>query len=137
MPQLTYACSVWYLPPEVKGHGKGPLATLESVQTKAIRIITGAYKAISSPALDVEAGILPPKLRLEMLLGESLLRLATSTRYSHVAQMRSKRKLRKLTPLEALTARFEPQWKITLGSVEKIIPFVTPPWIEPPKIHIE
>ena len=51
--------------------------------------------------------------------------------------MRSKRKLRKLTPLEALTARFEPQWKITLGSVEKMIPFITPPWVEPPKIHIE
>lgn len=23
------------------------------------------------------------------------------------------------------------------GSVEKMIPFITPPWVEPPKIHIE
>ena len=59
------------------------------MQTKAIQIITGAYKATTSPALDVEAGVLPLKLRLEMLSGESLLRLATSTRYSHITQMRS------------------------------------------------
>lgn len=98
VPQLTYARWVWYLPPGEKRHRKDLLATLESVQTKVIRIITGAYKATSSPALDVEAGVLPLKLRLEMLLGDSLLRLATSTRYSHITQMRSKRKLRKLTP---------------------------------------
>lgn len=109
VPQLTYACSVWYLPPGEKGDRKGLLATFESVKAKAIRTITGAYKATSSPALDIEAGILPLKLRLEMLLGESLLRLATSTRYSHITQMRSKRKLRNLTSLEALIARFEPQ----------------------------
>ena len=137
VPQLTYACSVWYLPPGEKRYRKSLLATIESVQTKAIRIITGACRATSSPALDVEAGIVPIKLRLEMLIGESLLRLATSTRYSHITQIRSKRKVRKLTPLEALTARFEPQWKITLGSVEKTILFITPPWVEPPKIHIE
>lgn len=127
IPQLTYACSVWYLPSGEKGHKKGLLATLESVQTKATRIITEAYQATSSPALDIEAGILPLKLRLEMLIGKSLLRLATSTDYSQLTQIRSKRKLRKLTPLEALTARFEPQWKISLESVEKIIPFITPP----------
>lgn len=97
----------WYLPPGEKGDRKGLLATIESVQAKAIRTITGAYKATSSPALDIEAGILLLKLRLEMLLGESLLRLATSIRYSHITQMRSKHKLRKLPPLEALTARFE------------------------------
>ena len=137
LPQLSYACSVWYLPPGKKRHQKSHLATLELVQTKATRIITSAYKATSSLALNIEAGILPLKLHLELLIGESLLRLATSAKYLQFTQTRSKRRLRKVTPLEALAARFEPQWKITLESIEKIAPFITPPWADVPKIHIE
>ena len=94
-------------------------------------------KATLSPALNIEAGILPLKLHLELLIGDSLLRLATSAKYSQFTQTRSKRRLRKVTPLEALAARFEPQWKITLESIEKIAPFITPPWTDVPKIHIE
>ena len=106
---------------------KGLLATLESVQTKAIRIIIRVYKATSSPAFNIKAGILLLKLYLEMLVGESLLRLATSTRYFYIIQMRSKRKLCKLTLLEAFTARFEPKWEITLRSVKKMIPSIALP----------
>lgn len=76
LPQLSYACSVWYLPPGEKGRRKSHLATLELVQTKATRIITGADKATSSPALNIEAEILPLKLHLELLI-----RLATSAKY--------------------------------------------------------
>ncbi len=80
------------------------------------------------------AGILSLKLYIEMLIGESLLRLATSTRYPQFIQMRSKRKL---TPLEALTTKFEPPWKTTLESMENIVFFIIPPWMKPPKVHIE
>lgn len=37
---------------------------------------------MSSPALNIEAGILPLKLYLELLIGESLLRLAISAKHS-------------------------------------------------------
>lgn len=81
---MTYEYLVWYLPLEEKKHQKSFLATLESVQTKAIRIITRAYKATSGLALDIEVRILLFKIQLEMLIKKNLLKLATSIKYSYI-----------------------------------------------------
>ena len=126
-----------YLSPGEKGHRKRHLATLELVLIKAPRIITGAYKAMSSPALNIEAGILPFKLHFKLLIGESLLRLATSAKYLQFTKTRSKHRLRKVTPLRSpccqIWASIENysrvDWKNTL--------FITPPWADVPKIQIE
>ena len=137
MSQLTYACSVWYLFPGRKRHQKNHLEALESVQAKAIRIIKKNYKTTSSPVLDIKVRILPLKFYLTRMIGESLLRLVISTRYLQFINMRSKSKLYKLIPLEAPTVRFEPLWKTTLGSIEKIVHFIISPWEESSKVYIE
>ena len=41
IPQLTYACSVWHIPKGEKGHCKGAIKSLASVQYQAERAITG------------------------------------------------------------------------------------------------
>lgn len=78
VPQLTYECSVWYFLLGEKKQQKDHLAALDSVQTTAIQIITTEYKTICSQVVDVKAGILPLKLYIKILMGKSLLRLATS-----------------------------------------------------------
>ena len=59
IPQLTYACSVWYTPHGEQKHNKSYLKQLISVQYQAARAITEAYRATSSPALDIETYTLP------------------------------------------------------------------------------
>ena len=54
IPQLTYACSVGYIPHGETKHKKSQLKQLISIQYQANRVITGAYKATSAPALDIE-----------------------------------------------------------------------------------
>ena len=65
IPQLTYCCSVWYSPPGTKNHRKWKLKTLQTVQARALRVVTGSFRATSLPALDIEAYVLPIRQRLE------------------------------------------------------------------------
>lgn len=65
IPQLTYACSVWYTLHDKQKHNKSHLKQLVSVQYQAVRAITGAYRATSSPALDIETYTLPIKQKLD------------------------------------------------------------------------
>lgn len=54
LPQLTYACSIWFIPRGEKKHLKGLMNALEGVQYQAEKVITGAYKATSKAALRIE-----------------------------------------------------------------------------------
>lgn len=98
-------------------------AHLEYVKTKAItslgglsplsgsmraaRIITGAFKATLSPALDVEVYLLPLRQNLDKLTQESVMRIAESPSYSTLISTRSKCKNGRKTPLERLVMRYE------------------------------
>ena len=60
IPQMMYGCSVWSVAHEHgEGYAKQTIDSLKSLQAKAARIIGGAYKATSGPALDVELHLLP------------------------------------------------------------------------------
>lgn len=109
----------------------------ESVQSKAARIITGAFRATSPPALDVEGYLLPLHLQLEKSAGEPILRLATSSSFKTLVQFKPRKKTHKASPLEVLAAKFSKQWGIKLESIESILPFVAPPWWCSPKICIQ
>ena len=65
VPQITYGCSVWYTSQGEKGHTAKMCTKLSRIQLEAARIISGAYRATSAGALDVELFILPMRQQLE------------------------------------------------------------------------
>ena len=102
-----------------------------------MRIITGAFRATSLSALDVEGYLLPLHLQLEKLAGEAILRFATSPSFKMLFQFKPRKKTHKASPLEVLAIKFEKQWGIKLENIESILPYVTSPWWCPPKMCIQ
>ena len=142
LPQITYGSSVWYTPEGYKGHNRSTLGTLENIQIRAARYITGAFKATSQAALNIEAHLLPMKFTLEKLAMESTLRIATGPAYEDIIYPRqtlSKRKrtskTRKISPLETLTRIFETRYG-PVKEIETIHPYSAPPDWEPPRTSI-
>ncbi len=143
IPQLTYCCSVWHQPERTTGHNKTHLTSLQRIQTQAARQITGAFKATSTPALDIEAHLLPIKQQLDKITSEAVLRIATSPVYGEIIKPRfekwkSKRKLkkkRKTSPLERHTNRFIERYG-DINQIEKLQPFSAAPNWKPPKTII-
>ncbi|KAK0718737.1 hypothetical protein B0T21DRAFT_424608, partial [Apiosordaria backusii] len=62
VPQIMYACSAWS---NTNGRTRNmpytsrTLAQLQRLQARAARTMSGAYKATSAPALDIETYLLP------------------------------------------------------------------------------
>ncbi len=143
VPQISYCCSVWYQPEGSPGHNKTQLSSLQQIQSQAARKITGAFKATSIPALDIEAALLPVKQQLEKLTSEAVLRISISPSYGSIIKPRTQqwkskrmqRKNRKPSPLEKHTKIFEKRYGET-KTIEKLQPFSAPPNWEPPKMTI-
>ena len=132
IPQLTYCSSVWYSPSGTKNHRKWMLGALQTVQARALRVVTGAFKATPRPALDIEANVIPIKQRLERLTYNTMLRIAATPTYSQIIKSRSKRRGRQLPPLEALSTLYERRSKLKIQDLEKVTPYVVAPWWRPP-----
>lgn len=94
----------------------------------AARIITGAFKATLSPALDVEVHLLPLRQNLDKLTQESAMRIAESPSYSTLISTRSKCKNGRKTPLERLVMRYEQRTGLKIADLEKKTPYTTAPW---------
>lgn len=77
-PAITYGASVWHTPREVKGHRMKVSKKLQTLQGKCLRTITGAYKATSTEALEVETHIQPLDLHTETLAAKATIRVRTS-----------------------------------------------------------
>lgn len=90
IPQLTYACLVWYTPHGEKRHNKTHLRHLTSAQYQANRIITAAYRATSAPALDIETYTVPVKQKLDWLTSNAMLRIVSSPAYAKIVDSRPK-----------------------------------------------
>lgn len=127
IPQLTYACSVWYTPQGGKRHNKTHLGHLTGAQYQAISIITGAYKATSAPALDIETFTIPVKQKLEWLTSNAMLRIASSPSYANIVDSRTKSQIY-LSPLQILTDRYERLFKSLISNIEQTAPFTAPQW---------
>ena len=137
IPQLTYCCSVWYPPSDEPGHQKCVLKSLQSIQGRALKVVTGAFKATSLPALDIEAFILPIRQKLNKLSCKSLLRIASSQLYKTIFTQRPRpSKTKNISPLEILCRRFKKRFNCKIENLERTIPFVTPPWWIPPLTEI-
>jgi hypothetical protein len=54
---ITYGANTWYIPMTIKGHHKMVINKLKALQGKFLRAITGAYRATSTEAVEIETFI--------------------------------------------------------------------------------
>ena len=74
LPQITYGASAWYAPVNPNGNYRDKtVQKLKAIQRRAAKIITGAFKTVSGPALDVEAFLLPLRQHLNKITAETYL----------------------------------------------------------------
>ena len=137
LPQITYCCSAWYSPPGLPSHRKYILKSLQTIQRRASRIITGAFKARLLPALDIETFLLPIGLKLDKLASGSLLQIVFGQLYETIISNRPKpAQSKQLSPLECLIRQFEERSSLSIANLERTVPFIAPPWWVPPKTTI-
>ena len=115
------------------------------IQTRAARLIIGAFRATSIPALDIEVYILLVKYLLNKLSNKTVLRLAASLLYNDIIKPRSEqwkskrrpRKDRKISLLERHTRNFEARHG-NITKIERLRPFsVSLEWTLPTTIIAE
>ena len=137
LPQITYCCSAWYSPPGLPSHRKYILKSLQTIQRRASRIITGAFKARLLPALDIETFLLPIGLKLDKLASDFLLRIVSGQLYKTIISNCPKpAQSKQLSALECLTRQFEERSGLSIANLERTVPFIAPPWWVPPKTTI-
>ena len=149
LPQITYAASSWYAPVDQDGNYRdGAIRKLETIQRKAAKIITGAFKTVAGPALDIEAHLLPLKQHLDKVTAETYLRIRTTPLYRSLEQIGENGTWvgyqndwnnlhSRWTPLERHRHRCEQALgRETVESLERRRPFLTPIWWEPPETCI-
>ncbi|KAI3322889.1 hypothetical protein HD806DRAFT_119821 [Xylariaceae sp. AK1471] len=77
--QMLYACSVWSNANiRGKGYTNKTLEMLQAMQARAARVISGAFKATSRPALDIETCLLPAKQQIWKHNAETIGRVLSS-----------------------------------------------------------
>ncbi len=139
IPQVFYACSAWGINKNTgDGHTKELVTSLNSIQAKAARIIGGAFKATSIPALNVETHLLPMKQQLWKAKSLALARILSSTTQLKVRpnQATVPRGSTRKAPLQFLFQELAKQTVVDLEILEKIPPTIAAPWWSPPKISI-
>lgn len=133
---MTYGLSTWYISLDKKRHNKTHLATLESLQYKTQKIITGAFTATSKSALNIETYILSVKQRLNQLACRSALRIATTPTYQQIIECWSHKSTQIKTNLEILLNTVKKHTGIKTEDIEVSTAFLVPPWWTPPLISI-
>ena len=136
IPQITFCCSVWYCPADQKEHKKSHLQTLESLQGKAARVISGAFRATSLPVLNVETLIPPIDLQLQKLNRLTTAQISSFPLNKLYLESRLGKKRHKLNPLESLQEEYQNQPGSDFFKNERICLFTTFPWWIPPYILI-
>ncbi|CZR70250.1 uncharacterized protein PAC_20151 [Phialocephala subalpina] len=80
IPQMMYGCSAWSVAQERgEGYTRQTIDSLKRLQAKAARIIGGAYKATSGPALDIELHLLPIEQQIWKTSSETVNRIQCYT----------------------------------------------------------
>jgi len=144
-PLLSHGAAIWYMPQGVKGHRKGLNAKLRSVQGRALRQITGAYRATSTEALQVETNTAPIDIHLRKLVQRSITNM-DSRKSGEVVEAAVRRIRNDLTPkrgrkpkLRKTPLQLKRKWmEGTLGQTKmnRSHPYTATPWSEPPKVVI-
>jgi ribonuclease HI len=96
--------------------------------------MSGAFKATSLPALDIEMHLLPIEQQIWKHNVEALGRLGPTTSRETAA---TQCKRRKKSPREAIEEEVREKQGPNLQEQERIDPFIKPPWWKGPEIYIE
>lgn len=97
VPQMMYGCSLWSNARDTgRAYTEQTLRTMRSMQARAARAMSGAFRATSIAALDVETYLLPIERQIERHNAETLVRVLArhdtddvdATRRLHPAQPR-------------------------------------------------
>ncbi|PQE10727.1 reverse transcriptase protein [Rutstroemia sp. NJR-2017a WRK4] len=144
IPQMMYGCSAWSVAQgNETGYTKQTIDSLKRLQAKAARIIGGAHKATSGPALDIELHLLPIEQQIWKTSAETVGRILstnkmpTLTGFRYFRNTRSRRRqIPYLSPLEHTYRRLYQSRGATIEEQEPIPPYVAPPWWQGPSIRI-
>jgi len=95
-PTISYGVSIWYSPGAKKGTSttKTINKTLETMQNRGLRQVTGAYKAVGGAILEKEADIPPIAQYLETRMAKELIRTYTSPASQFIRSQCEKIRLR-------------------------------------------
>ncbi len=141
---MMYGCSVWSVAYEHgEGYTKQTIDSLKTLQAKAGRIIGGAYKATSGPALDVELHLLPVEHQIWKTSAGAVSRILSSDKMPSLAGFQLLRTTRSrwrkepyLSPLEQIYRRLRQCRGASIEDQEVIPPFLVPPWWQGPIVRI-
>jgi hypothetical protein len=106
-----------------------------SLQAKAARIIAGAYRSTSGPALDVELYLLPMAQQIWKKNAETVSRILSTHNITELVEFRffrtrrcRRRQKPYMSPLEHIFRRLYQMRGPTIQRQEIILPYLTPPW---------
>ena len=118
---------------------------LESVQYRACKLITGAFRCTSKPALDVEAYLPPVKYSLMQAIGDSLLRIRSTALFNRILDIRNGHNRRQQAPtphkyqsplMRAEQYFISEVYGTDVEKVERMSPYICEPWWEPIPVHL-
>ncbi|KAG7408362.1 hypothetical protein Forpe1208_v012157 [Fusarium oxysporum f. sp. rapae] len=137
VPQMMYACSAWSNAnwrTRDKPYTERTLSKLQSLQARATRVISGAYKAASIPALDVETYLLPVEQQIFKHNVDTLGRVGPAER-RHTEE--EARRNKKKSPRRAIEQAIRDRQGPDIRRQERIVPYIVPPWWQGPQTFIE
>ena len=135
VPQMMYACSAWSNAnwrTRDKPYTERTLSKLQSLQARASRVISGAYKAASIPALDVETYLLPVEQQIFKHNVDTLGRVGPAER-RHTEE--EARRNKKKSPRRAIEQAIRDRQGPDIRRQERIVPYIVPPWWQGPDVH--
>jgi ribonuclease HI len=149
IPAILYGCSARYTLGTDNGHRQTRLRILNQIHRRAVRAITGAFRATATTAMNIETHLLPMQQLLEKRLMESFLMVQTST----VADLIRKARSDEIKGQGYISRRWRPwDWsplqRISelvsqklegkrLENLESIKPFIAAPYWTPPEVIID
>ena len=142
VPQMMYGCSLWSNARDKgRAYTEQTLRTMRSMQARAARAMSGAFRATSIAALDVETYLLPIERQIERHNSEALIRLVARHNIDDVDATRrlrpaQPRPAKYCSPLQHIL-RDGREADLDLGAQEHIPAFLTPPWWSGPLTHID
>ncbi|KAF6525599.1 hypothetical protein HZS61_011394 [Fusarium oxysporum f. sp. conglutinans] len=136
VPQMMYACSAWSNAnwrTTDKPYTERTLSKLQSLQARASRVISGAFKATSIPALDIETYLLPVELQIFKHNVNALGRIGPGDHGPTEGETRRNKKSPRRAIEQSITDRQGPN----IRRQEHITPYIVPPWWQGPQTFIE
>jgi ribonuclease HI len=146
LPQMMYASSIWYNA-NTRGltYTKRTLEILQNIQARAARAICGAYRATSNAALDIEAHLLPIEQQIWKHNANFITRLLSCKDIADTAGLCTDavqptvRRARRghIDPWQMIYDDIRGRRKQRPDRQEPIPSYITQPWRQGPKTHIE